>query len=258
MASGRIGTFLQHRLSHRLCKGLKPICYGLAALNRPWCCPLVADLVLVPYRTCISTSQEKQRTYWKYLKRKVLGPSVPPYKHVCQAGDPVLRTLAAPVEPSRILEPEIQTLIRTLVTVMRRSGSVGLSAPQVGVPLQVVAMEFPEKIYRENSVSVREAREMVPFPLTVFINPTMRVLDSHILSFPEGCESISGFLACVPRYRAVEISGLNEKGEAACWQVQGWPARIIQHEMDHLHGLLYVDKMDSKTFLKRNWMEVND
>nr|XP_033797910.1 conserved oligomeric Golgi complex subunit 8 isoform X2 [Geotrypetes seraphini] len=51
---------------------------------------------------------------------------------------------------------------------------------------------------------------------------------------------------------------LNEKGEAACWQAQGWPARIIQHEMDHLHGLLYVDKMDSKTFVNINWMEVND
>ncbi|XP_029464170.1 peptide deformylase, mitochondrial [Rhinatrema bivittatum] len=251
MAAGRIGKLL----GQRLCKGPKPGCLGLTVVSRPKCCTGTPD---VPCRIYSGTPQEKQRTYWKYLKRKVIGSPVPPYQHICQAGDPVLRSLAAPVEPSRILGPEIQTLIQTLVTVMRGAGCVGLSAPQVGVPLQVLAMEFSERIYRESAVSVREGREMTPFPLTIFINPAIRILDSHTLSFPEGCESISGFLACVPRYRAVEISGLNEKGEAACWQAQGWPARIIQHEVDHLRGLLYIDKMDSRTFVNVHWMEANE
>ncbi|KAG7522352.1 hypothetical protein JOB18_020339 [Solea senegalensis] len=62
----------------------------------------------------------------------------------------------------------------------------------------------------------------------------------------------------VPRFLSVEVSGLNEKGEAVTWQASGWPARILQHEMDHLDGVLYIDRMDSRTFINIKWQEHNE
>ncbi|XP_066570022.1 peptide deformylase, mitochondrial isoform X2 [Amia ocellicauda] len=224
-------------------------------------------LVCMPIATACSassaqvrphSSEVKHRTYWQYLKRKVIMPSSPPYKHVCQVGDPILRSKASQVDPTQINSPEIQKVIRTLVKVMRKLDCVGLSAPQVGVPLQILVAEYSERMLYENRPSEREAKGLQPFPLKVFVNPSLRVLDSRTASFPEACESISGFCACVPRYHSVEIAGLNERGEPVTWEASGWPARIIQHEMDHLSGVLYIDKMDSKTFINFVWMEENE
>ncbi|NWI13123.1 DEFM protein, partial [Crypturellus soui] len=94
-----------------------------------------------------------------------------------------------------------------------------------------------------------------PFPLRVLVNPRMRVLDARLVSAPEGCASIQGFSACVPRHWAVRVTGVDELGEPVDWEATGWTARIIQHEMDHLDGVLYVDRMDSHTFTNVNWME---
>lgn len=200
----------------------------------------------------------RTRSYWRYLRRLVRGAPQPPYTRVCQVGDPVLRTVAAPVEPKQLAGPELQRLVEQLVQVMRRRGCVGLSAPQLGVPLQVLVLEFPDRLFRAFSPRLRELRQMEPFPLRVLVNPSLRVLDSRLVTFPEGCESVAGFLACVPRFQAVQISGLDPKGEPVVWSASGWTARIIQHEMDHLHGCLFIDKMDSGTFTNLHWMEVND
>lgn len=200
----------------------------------------------------------RTRSYWRYLRRLVRGAPQPPYTRVCQVGDPVLRTVAAPVEPKQLAGPELQRLVEQLVQVMRQRGCVGLSAPQLGVPLQVLVLEFPDRLFRAFSPRLRELRQMEPFPLRVLVNPSLRVLDSRLVTFPEGCESVAGFLACVPRFQAVQISGLDPKGEPVVWSASGWTARIIQHEMDHLHGCLFIDKMDSGTFTNLHWMEVND
>ncbi|KAK3570387.1 hypothetical protein QTP86_019260 [Hemibagrus guttatus] len=217
---------------------------------------------LCPY-TCTApfrahSSGVKARSYLQYVKRKILAPKAPPYSHVCQVGDPVLRCKAADVEPTAVQGADVQCVIRTMVTVMRRLKCVGLSAPQVGVPLRIIAVEYSEKMLQENSPATIEARGMVSVPLKVFINPQLRVLDGQTVNFQEACESISGFSASVPRYISVEISGLNEKAEPVTWQASGWPARILQHEMDHLDGILYVDHMDSKTFINVNWEEYNE
>nr|XP_012597891.1 peptide deformylase, mitochondrial [Microcebus murinus] len=216
-------------------------------------------------RACSSTAAPdslegpaRRRTYWRYVRRLVRGAPRPPYAHVCQVGDPVLRTVAAPVEPAQLAGPELQLLAQRLVQVMRRRHCVGLSAPQLGVPLQVLALELPEALCRACAPRLRELRQMEPFPLRVFVNPSLRVLDSRLVTFPEGCESVAGFLAWVPRFQAVQISGLDLRGEQVVWQASGWAARIIQHEMDHLQGCLFIDKMDSKTFTNIHWMEVND
>ncbi|XP_028931924.1 peptide deformylase, mitochondrial [Ornithorhynchus anatinus] len=198
------------------------------------------------------------RSTWRWLRRLAVGAPRPPFVRVCQVGDPVLRAVAAPVEAARLGGPEVRALVGRLVRVMRSRGAVGLSAPQLGLPLQVLVMEFPDSAYRACGPRLREARRLAPFPLKVFVNPSLRVLDARLDSQPEGCESIAGFSAHVPRFRAVRIEGLDENGEPVVWQASGWPARIIQHEMDHLQGSLYIDKMDSRTFTNVRWMEVND
>ncbi|RXM31193.1 Peptide deformylase, mitochondrial [Acipenser ruthenus] len=165
--------------------------------------------------------------------------SSPPYQHVCQVGDPGLCLKASPVDPVEICSPQVQKVIRTLIKVMRKLDCMGLSAPQIGVPLQVTALEFTECMLHAS------LKGLAPFPLKFFVNLSVRILDSRTAAFVEGCESISGFSACVPRYHSVEISGLKERGESVSWQTSGWPACIIQHEIDYLNGVLYIDKMDS-------------
>ncbi|CAN2389423.1 Polypeptide deformylase [Pristimantis euphronides] len=209
-------------------------------------------------RLCASWTGVRKRSYWKYLKRSILGAPSPPYKWVTQTGDPVLRVQTQLVPQDHISHPDTQAVVKLMVQVLKSSGCIGLSAPQLGVPLRILAMELPEELCQLVPPDVRALREMEPFPLKIFINPTMRILDSRKLTFPEGCGSIHGFSAIVPRCYSVEISGLNEKGEHSSWKAQGWAARVVQHEMDHLDGILYVDKMDPRTFVNVNWMEVND
>ncbi|KAI1890059.1 hypothetical protein AGOR_G00169320 [Albula goreensis] len=201
------------------------------------------------------SSNIKELSYLKYLKQKIKPSEGPPYSHVCQVGDPVLRVRAAEVEPGAVLGEEVQRVISTLVKVMRKVECMGLSAPQIGVPMRILAMEYPERMLKDIPPTIRQARGLVPIPLRVFINPQLRICDSRQNVFLEGCESISGFAACVPRYHSVEVSGLNEKAEAVTWQVSGWPARIVQHEMDHMDGVLYTDRMDSRTFINVRWEE---
>ncbi|CAL8262703.1 unnamed protein product [Merluccius merluccius] len=233
----------------RLSKSAPPPRLLLAA-SRPLRVPL----------TCPTYSSDvRVRSYLQYLKRKVRPPSRPPYHdHVCQVGDPVLRARAADVDPAAIPGSEVQAVIGAMVRVMRRLRCVGLSAPQVGVPLRIVALEYPKGMMADVTPAAREARGLSVQPLRVFVNPRVRVLDGRTALFQEGCESISGFSAAVPRYLSVEVSGLNEKAEPVTWQASGWPARIVQHEMDHLDGLLYIDRMDSKTFINVTWETHNE
>lgn len=154
-----------------------------------------------------SSSSVKVRSYFQYMKRRLVRPPSPPYQHVCQVGDPVLRSRAAAVDPAAIRGAEIQNVINTMVKVMRKLDCVGLSAPQVGVPLRIVALEYPEKMLEESSPVSRDVRRLSAQPLRVFVNPQLRVLDGRTVLFQEACESLSGFSATVPRYLSVEVSG---------------------------------------------------
>ena len=169
--------------------------------------PTASPTPLFSPQTRCYCANVKVRSYLQYIKRKIQPPPCPPYNHVCQVGDPVLRSQAAHVDPATISSPEVQEVIRTMVKVMRRLECVGLSAPQVGVPLRIVALEYPEKMMDEISPASREARGLSVQPLRIFVNPTLRVLDGRTVVFQEACESISGFSATVPRYVSVEVSG---------------------------------------------------
>lgn len=155
------------------------------------------------------SSSIKVRSYFQYMKHMIIPPPIPPYKHVCQVGDPVLRSRAAAVDPAEIGGAEIQTVIDAMVKVMRKLDCVGLSAPQIGVPLRILALEYPKKMLEESSPVSREARGLSAQPLRVFVNPQLRVLDGRTVLFQEACESISGFSATVPRYLSVEVSGVH-------------------------------------------------
>ncbi|XP_015237965.1 peptide deformylase, mitochondrial [Cyprinodon tularosa] len=235
----------------RFCASRAPCCTSRTLLQT------TAAPHLSVFKRSLSTNI-KVRSYLQYVKRKIKSPPTPPYNHVCQVGDPVLRSHAAAVDPATITGPEIQKVIGTMVKVMRKLECVGLSAPQIGVPLRILMMEYSWKLFEEVSPAAREARGLSVQPLRIFVNPELRVLDSRTVLFQEACESISGFSATVPRYRSVEVSGLNERGEAVTWQASGWSARVLQHEMDHLDGVLYIDRMDTKTFINISWQELNE
>ncbi|NXS55886.1 DEFM protein, partial [Brachypteracias leptosomus] len=132
------------------------------------------------------------------------------------------------------------------------------SAPQQRVPLRVFAAELSPERCRQYPPELRRAHQIEPFPLRLLVNPALRVLDARLVTAPEGCASIRGFSAYVPRHWAVHVSGVDEQGEPVSWEATGWAARIAQHEMDHLEGILYIDRMDTRTFTNVSWMELLD
>ena len=92
-------------------------------------------------------------------------------------------------------------------------------------------------------------REREPHPLRVLINPVMTLVGSDVRDFFEGCLSIKGYTAMVTRHREVAVSYVDEKGDPQEWRARGWPARVMQHEYDHLERVLYTDKMIRKSFM---------
>ncbi|XP_013780620.1 peptide deformylase, mitochondrial-like isoform X2 [Limulus polyphemus] len=182
-------------------------------------------------------------------------PKKPPYNHICRIGDPVLRYEAKAIDVEKIKSEEIQKVISKMKKVMRNHKAVGLAAPQIGCSLRVITMEFSPESLEMFPPSIVLSREYQAFPLQVFVNPVMRVVEKHKVTFPEACECIKGYSALVPRYYEVKITGYNEKAEEVEWQVKGWPARIIQHELDHINGKLYTDIMVSQSFQYDFWYQ---
>src|SRR6185312_17007285 len=157
---------------------------------------------------------------------------------IVQAGDPVLRTPARPLTPQEIASTAVQQLIELMRETMRDAPGVGLAAPQIGLPLQLAVIE---------DVAEVEATERAPVPFHVIVNPRL-TLGGETVDFFEGCLSVEGFQAVVPRARTVQVAALDHRGEPIGIEARGWYARILQHEIDHLGGTLYIDRMRSRTF----------
>jgi peptide deformylase len=171
-----------------------------------------------------------------------------PYSHILQAGAAILRSRAEDVEVWRIRSPEFQQLVRTMIETMRAAPGVGLAAPQIGVPWRVFVLEDRDELIARSTPTERTERERRPFPVRVFVNPFVQPIGDERATFFEGCLSIAGFAGLVERALEVEVTGLDERGEPQQWRVRGWPARILQHEHDHLEGALYVDRMHPRSF----------
>jgi peptide deformylase len=170
------------------------------------------------------------------------------YPPIVQAGTTVLRRRAENVPSSLLATPALRDLCRLMTDVMRRAPGVGLAAPQIAVPLRVfVAEDLEERIADLPEDSVRTKRR-VALPLTVLVNPKLSPEGNEQATFFEGCLSVQGYGALVPRWQAVRVSGVDAEGRPVSLRLEGWPARIMQHELDHLDGTLYVDRMLTRSF----------
>ncbi len=168
---------------------------------------------------------------------------------IVQAGEAVLRSRARPLTAAEIAGEEIQRLIRDMRDTMRDAPGVGLAAPQVGVPLQLAVIEDKEEYLKGIAPEELSERERRPVSFQVFVNPVITALSEKTVAFFEGCLSLAGFSAVVPRAYSVRVECLDEHGQPRAIEASGWYARILQHEIDHLHGNLYIDRMRSRTFM---------
>ena len=167
---------------------------------------------------------------------------------IVQTGAPVLRARAAEVPPERITTKETRELVATMIATMRAAPGVGLAAPQIGVPLRVIVLEDRDELLRYLTPDERRERERSAFPTRVFFNPVLTPVGEARATFFEGCLSVKGFVGLVDRSVEVEVTGLDADAQPQTWRVRGWPARILQHEVDHLDGTLYVDRMHTRSF----------
>lgn len=168
---------------------------------------------------------------------------------IIQVGEPVLRQRARPLLQEEIALAETQQLIEWMRETMRDAPGVGLAAPQVGLPLQLAVIEDRPEYTRDIAAGRLAEREREPVPFQVVINPQIVEHSAEQVEFFEGCLSLAGFSALVKRSRRVAVEYWDEHGQPQRTEAQGWYARILQHEIDHLHGRLYIDQMEPRSFM---------
>lgn len=146
-------------------------------------------------------------------------------------GHPVLIRRADPVPDPKAAE--IQGLIDDMIETMADAGGAGLAAPQVHVPLRLVIFQAP----------AARTEGAPPVPLTVLINPEIEALDAELQVGYEGCLSLPGMMGAVPRWRRIRYTGQDRDGAVVERVAEGFHARVVQHECDHLDGMLYPSRM---------------
>jgi peptide deformylase len=168
---------------------------------------------------------------------------------IVQAGHPVLRNRARELGVKEIRSRAIQDLIDRMRETMRDAPGVGLAAPQIGEPLQLAVIEDREEYQRNVKPERLEILARKPVPFHVIINPRITLRDGTKVRHFEGCLSVTGMIGLVPRALEVRVDALDEKGEPVSIDAHGWHARILQHEIDHLGGVLCIDRMYSRTLM---------
>ncbi|NNE78180.1 MAG: peptide deformylase [Pricia sp.] len=159
-----------------------------------------------------------------------------PVLEVIKMGNPLLRNLSNNVSSKRIISEGFQNFIDDLIETMRSADGAGIAAPQVGISDRVFVMEmrnnqrYPDK---EN------------FPLRIVVNPEIKPLFTEQLDSWEGCLSIPGIRGRLKRYHKIQLKGLDRNGEKFETELSGFAAIVAQHELEHLNGILFVDRMDS-------------
>jgi len=129
---------------------------------------------------------------------------------------------------------DLQELIEDMIETMRDAPGVGLAAPQIGLSKRVIVIEFGD-----------EKDEDIPKQLFVMVNPEIIEQSQETVAGIEGCLSVPGLVGEVDRAKVVTVKGLNQQGEPLKIRAQGWLARIFQHEIDHINGILYTDRTDN-------------
>ncbi|HKJ73677.1 MAG TPA: peptide deformylase [Alphaproteobacteria bacterium] len=166
-------------------------------------------------------------------------------REIKKMGHPVLRRPADAIEDPTA--PEIKALVEDMVDSMREAGGIGIAAPQIGVSKRVVMFHVPDDDAPGNDPETRRA--VVENPLTVLINPTIDVLDETEVDGWEGCLSVPGLTGIVPRYKKIRYTGVTPDGEKIDRVASDFHARVVQHECDHVDGILYPYRMTSNASL---------
>jgi peptide deformylase len=167
---------------------------------------------------------------------------------ISTVGEQVLRQVARPLTAEEIRSTAISDLIEHMRETMRDAPGVGLAAPQIGMSLQVAVIEDRAEYLKGISEADLLERDRKAVPFHVVINPKLQLLSEPDAEFFEGCLSLPGFTAIVPRARRVRVDCLNHEGKPVRIEAEGWYARILQHEIDHLYGTIYIDRMRSRSF----------
>jgi peptide deformylase len=152
---------------------------------------------------------------------------------VARLGHPVVRAGSREVAPAAVTSPEIQRLIDDMIETMHEYQGVGLAAPQVHVGLRLAVVEVPPS----------DERARAAVPLTVLVNPRLIPLGDERVPGWEGCLSIPDLRGIVPRHDRVRMEALDRTGAPFRLEVDGFFARVLQHECDHLDGAVYIDRM---------------
>jgi len=163
---------------------------------------------------------------------------------VVKFGTPVLRAKGARIEA---VTPTIKTLIADMLETMYAAKGIGLAAQQVGLPLQLTVLDVRGAIDRPSSLEVKgQPADVNEFMPLVLINPEIQPAGPTI-SGPEGCLSFPEIFADIARPEIVHVKGIDQEGKAIEFRCGGLLARAVQHETDHLQGILFIDRMDKPT-----------
>jgi peptide deformylase len=184
-----------------------------------------------------------------------------PLRTILRLGHPTLRSIAKALEPERLGEASIQELVDDMIATMRAARGVGLAAPQVGTSLQVFVYEVAPpsepapagETQVPSQVPEREAPgaigapgalgSNIAIPLHVVINPMLTPQAGELVYDWEGCLSIPDLRGLVPRHPGVRVRGMDRQGQPVDYVATGFEARIIQHEFDHLNGIVFLQRM---------------
>jgi len=152
-------------------------------------------------------------------------------RRVLKMGEPLLKQVAAPVTR---FDAELASLVADMDETMRAMSGAGIAAPQIGVGLRVVIFELKDN---------PRYPQLSPVPYTVLVNPQLTVLDDQQEEGWEGCLSVPGLRGLVPRYRRLRYQGFDASGSPLDRTVEGFHARVVQHEVDHLDGILFPQRV---------------
>ena len=181
---------------------------------------------------------------------------------ITQLGEPVLREKARDLSLEEIRSSEIQDLIELMKETMRKAPGVGLAAPQIGISLQIAVIEDRKEYIAATPQEILNERGREAVDFHVIINPKITHTDKTEILFFEGCLSVNGRCRITPRAKSVRVECLDEQGNKKIINAIGWYARILQHEIDHLNGKLFIDISDERTEIssddyRSKWMNAS-
>lgn len=162
-------------------------------------------------------------------------------RDIIRMGHPTLRKPARPVGDAELGSKALGALVDDMIDTLHHAGGIGLAAPQIDVPLRVAIIEIPGGRTRYG--------EIAPMPLTVFVNPTIEVLDPATAGYWEGCLSVPGLRGYVERPQHVRVRARDLANRPLELELKGFLATVFQHEFDHLDGRLYIDRITDPTRL---------